>query len=203
MGLEFSTPPHRKPPKRTSEHIIRLEFSTPSRGKVVLVIAVLALVILALAAAYWYMSRPQSSWLFKGAYAVYKSEMIFLPLEVTLRLEVVDFNETHAKILFYAKARAPIGTDERQDVKWVDLARRSYSSEKSRLERVYEEERYVEGLGVRKLTVYEFKYNGGTEVVYVDSGTLWPVMVTYKDDMFGFRIDLNIVETNIPGLKRR
>ena len=66
-----------------------------------------------------------------------------------------------------------------------------------------EEERYVEGLGVGKLTVYEFKYNGGTEVVYVDSRTLWPVMVTYKDDMFGFKIDLNIVETNIPGLKRR
>jgi len=66
-----------------------------------------------------------------------------------------------------------------------------------------EEERYVEGLGVRKLTVYEFKHDGGTELVYVDSGTLWPVMVTYKDDIFGFRIDLNIVETNIPGLKRR
>ncbi|MFZ8795294.1 MAG: hypothetical protein ACO2O2_15645, partial [Acidilobaceae archaeon] len=101
MGLKFSTPPHRKPPKRTSEHIIRLEFSTPSRGKVVLVIAVLALVILALATAYWYVSRPQYPWLFKGAYAVYKGEayFLFLPLEVTLRLEVVDFNKTHAKIL--------------------------------------------------------------------------------------------------------
>jgi hypothetical protein len=181
-----------------------LELSTPSRGKVVLVIVAIAVVVLALATAYWYTSRPQYPWLFKGAYAVYKGEayVLLLPLEVTLRLEVVDFNKTHAKILFYAKARAPTGTDERQDVKWVDLTRRSYSSEKSRLARVYEEERYVEGLGVRKLTVYEFKHDGGTEVVYVDSGTLWPVMVTYKDDTFGFRIDLNIVETNIPGLKR-
>jgi hypothetical protein len=90
-----------------------LAFSTPSRGKVVLVIAVLTVVILVLVTAYWYMSRPQYSWLFKGAYAVYKGEayVLFLPLEVTLRLEVVDFNKTHAKILFYAKARAPVGTD--------------------------------------------------------------------------------------------
>jgi hypothetical protein len=65
-----------------------------------------------------------------------------------------------------------------------------------------EEERYVEGLGVRKLTVYEFKYNGETEVVYVDSGTLWPVKITYKSEKHDFKIDLNTVETNIPGLKR-
>jgi hypothetical protein len=181
-----------------------LAFSTPSRGKVVLVIAVLALVILALATAYWYMSRPQYPWLFKGTYAVYKGEayFLFLPLEVTLRLEVVDFNETHAKILLYAKARAPIGNDEWQEVKWVDLTKGIYTSERSMLERVYEEERYVEGLGIRKLTVYEFKYNGETEVVYVDSGTLWPVKITYKSEKHGFKIDLNIVETNIPGLKR-
>jgi hypothetical protein len=180
-----------------------LEFSTPSRGKVVLVIAVLALVILALATAYWYTSRPQYPWLFKGAYAVYKGEayFLFLPLEVTLRLEVVDFNKTHAKILFYAKARAPIGSDEWQEVKWVDITKGIYTSEKSRLERVYEEEMYVEGLGVRKLTVYEFKHDGETEVVYVDSRTLWPVKVTYESEKHGFRINLNIVETNIPGLK--
>jgi hypothetical protein len=190
---------------------MELAFSTPSRGKVVLVIAVLAVVILVLVTvlvlvtAYWYMSRPQYPWLFKGAYAVYKGGAFGppLPLEVTLRLEVMDFNKTHAKILFYAKVSTPIGSAETQEVKWVDLTKGSYSSERSMLERVYEEERYIEGLGVRKLTVYEFKLDGGTEVVYVDSGTLWPVMVTYKDDMFGFRIDLNIVETNIPGLKRR
>jgi len=182
-----------------------LAFSTPSRGKVVLVIAAIAVVVLALATAYWFMSRPQYPWLFKGAYAMYKGEayVLLLPLEVTLRLEVVDFNKTHAKILFYAKARASVGTDEWQEVRWVDLTRGSYTSERSRLERVYEEERYVEGLGVRRLTVYEFKHDSGTEIVYVDSRTLWPVMVTYKDDMLGFRIDLNIVETNIPGLKRR
>jgi hypothetical protein len=181
-----------------------LSFSTPSRGKVVLVIVVLAVVILALVTAYWYVSRPQYPWLFKGAYTVYRGEAyeLLLPLEVTLRLEVVDFNRTHAKILFYAKARVPIGADEMQDVKWVDLTRGSYGSEKFGLERVYEEERYIEGLGVRKLTVYEFKYDGGTEVVYVDSRTLWPVKVTYKSDKYGSKIDLNIVETNIPGLKR-
>jgi flagellar biosynthesis/type III secretory pathway M-ring protein FliF/YscJ len=57
-----------------------LELSTPSRGKVVLVIAAIAVVILVLVTAYWYMSRPQYPWLFKGAYAVYKGEAYVLLL---------------------------------------------------------------------------------------------------------------------------
>jgi hypothetical protein len=181
-----------------------LAFSTPSRGKVVLVIAVLALLILALATAYWYMSRPQYPWLFKGAYAVYKGirHEFFFFQNVTLGLKVVDFNRTHAKILLYAEITEPAGlastrTDRMWEVIYVDLTRRSYSSEKFRLERVYEEKMHIEGLGVRKLKVYVFE----RMVMYVDSETLWPVKVTYRGP-FDFRVDLNMVETNIPGLKR-
>jgi len=165
----------------------------------------LLFLLLALAVAvYWYTSRPPYPWLFKGAFAEYKGEthILLFSVEVTLRLEVVEFNKTHAKILTYTKIKTPLETSEDQTVAWIDLTNKAYKTEESKLERVYEEERYIEGVGVRKVIVYEFKYKDTTEMMYVDKETFWPVKITIKDDRLGFKLDLNIAETNIPGLKR-
>jgi len=83
--------------------------------------AVMAIVIVGLGAFlyYWFFVRPQAPpWLFKGAYAKYHGEttILFVTVKMDMRLEVVDYNATHAKMLMYVKMETPLGLREFQNI---------------------------------------------------------------------------------------
>jgi len=178
--------------------------------KLILIGVVIAIVVIG--AGYWYFTTSQKlPWLFKGAYAKYYGEttVLFIPVKLNVRLEVLDFNSTHAKLLMYAKLETPFGSHEYQDVGWSDLTKKTYKIEGAILKKSYEQEVYLEGIGVRKCNVYE--YQSKTEpkslmIMYVDKEVVWPIKIKYTTEatkmMPSMSLDLNLVESNIPGLKK-
>lgn len=140
--------------------------------------------------------------IFKGAYAVYygKTSLLSITINVTLRLEIVDINTTHAKILTYIKIETPLGLREYQNTTWVNLKNYTYNTENSKLIKNYEDTIYIEGIGTRNVIVYEYRNKDGSETIYyVDKKTGWPIKIRYT--LLGQSIDLNLIDTNVPGLK--
>jgi hypothetical protein len=124
-----------------------------------------------------------------------------------MRLEVVDYNSTHAKLLMYVKMETPLGSQEFQNTTWSDLTKKSYEIQGSKLKRVYDQETYIEGFGTRKCTVYEYETSPGSLMIaYVDKETSWPIKFTLTTETTQnapkISMDLKITETNIPGLKK-
>jgi hypothetical protein len=189
--------------------------SPPVKGKrkslAVMAIIIIAVVVVALAA-YWFLIRPSEiPWLFKGAYAKYHGEttVLFVTVKVDMRLEVVDYNSTHAKLLMYVKMDTPLGSREFQNTTWSDLTKKSYEIGGLELKRTYEQETYIEGFGTRKCTVYEYESlsnPGSLMIVYIDKETAWPIKITLTTEatqnISEMSIDLKITESNIPGLKK-
>jgi hypothetical protein len=187
--------------------------SPPVKGnrKILAVVAIITIAVVALAA-YWFLMRPSGiPWLFKGAYVNYHGEttISFITVKLDMRLEVVDYNSTHAKILMFVKMDTPLGSQEFQNTTWSDLTKKSYEIEGSKLKRTYEQETYIEGFGTRKCTVYEYESlssPGSLMIVYVDKEVAWPIKITLTTEatqnMPGMSIDLKITESNIPGLKK-
>jgi hypothetical protein len=187
--------------------------SPPVKGKkksLAIVAATLIAVIVIVSAVYWFVVMPSAiPWLFKGAYAKYHGETIvlFVPVKLDMRLEVLDYNSTHAKLLMYTLMSTPLGSREFQNITWSDLTKKSYEIEGATLKRSYEQETYIEGLGTRKCTVYEYEFTpGNLIIVFIDKETAWPIKMTFTTEatqsMPGLSIDLKIVESNIPGLKK-
>lgn len=177
--------------------------------------AVIAIVIIAAVVGVlflWFFSKPSGlPWLFKGAYAKYHGEttVLFITVKLDARIEVVDYNSTHAKLLTYIKMDTPVGSQEFQNVTWSDLSRKSYEMEGYNLKRAYEQEVYIENFGTRTCTVYEFesKTSPGTlMMMYVDKNVGWPVKMKFSSEATqttpALSIDLNLTESNIPGLKK-
>jgi hypothetical protein len=180
----------------------------PARGRRRLAVIVVILTVVAVAGftVYWFFMRPPAvPWLFKGAYAKYHGEasILFMTVKLDMRLEVVDYNSTHVKILMYMKMDTPLGSREFQNVTWSSLTGKSYGVEGSKLKRVYEQEVFVEGFGTRKCVIYEYESSSERIIVYVDKETAWPIKITFTfENMPGVSIDLKITESNIPGLKK-
>jgi len=177
--------------------------------------AVIAVVIIAAvlgAFLYWFYIAPQGiPWLFKGAYAKYhgKTTVLFVNVELDLRLEVVDYNATHAKLLMYMKMETPLGSQEFQNVTWSDLSKKSYDVEGYNLKRTYEQETYIESIGTRTCIIYEYESKtapGTLMTMYVDKSVGWPVKMKFSSEttqtMPGMSLDLTLTESNIPGLKK-
>jgi len=186
--------------------------SPPVKGKrksLAVIAIILITVVVIVFAVYWFMMRSLAiPWLFKGAYAKYHGEttILFVTVKLDMRLEVVDYNSTHAKILMYMKVGTPLGSQELQNVTWVDLTKKSYEIEGPEPKRVYEQEIYIEDFGTRKCTIYEYESTpGNLMVIYIDKESVWPIKITFTietQDMPRISIDLKITESNIPGLKK-
>lgn len=174
-----------------------------------MLIGIVAVVVAVIAGAtlYWYFTRqPSIPWLFRGAYAKYHGEttVLFVPVKADLRTEVVDYNATHVKLLEYFKIETPLGTREFQNVSWYDLIKKSYEIEGYTLKRTYEQEVYLESTGTRKCIVYEYEHRtGGLMTLYVDKEVMWPIKIRFSSEAAAaLSIDLNLVESNIPGLMK-
>ena len=128
--------------------------------------------------------------LFKGAYAEYygKTSALFLTFEIKIRMELLDFNSTHQKWLFYTKIESPIGSHEDSYSRWI-------SNDELALNDAYEDTIYLEGIGTRD--VYVLK--DGEQTYYYDKETGWMLKFTYQYENYFF--EMVLVKSNVPALK--
>jgi hypothetical protein len=137
---------------------------------------------------------------------------ISVNVDFTLRLEVVDFNSTHALVSTSFMMSSSFGemdgeTMEDQNSTWVPLSQMDFINafEEVDLTNSYESTVDVDGFGTRTCIVYEhaLSNDGLAMTVYVDKAIGWPLKMTLStdEDLLGLELDINLVETNISGLK--
>jgi hypothetical protein len=188
-----------------------MEAAKPKRNfKLIAIAAVIIGVVAVSALALALLSSPsgQSSWLFKGAYAKYSgsAEVMFVSFDFSLRQEVVDWNSTHAQLLSSVSMGSSLSEPvESEQTIWVDLSKNQYMIEDATLINSYEANNlYVEGVGTRNCVVYEYATDGPTMTIYVDKATGWMLKMKVSmtgEDSVSLELDINLVETNIPGLR--
>jgi hypothetical protein len=155
--------------------------------------------------------QSNNPWLFSGAYAVYSGQAqgyLYPPapgtpkptlFNETVRLEVLEFNGTHAKWFFSYQegSTAVVGIiDYTGD--WVS-PRKEYTIFEMNLTRMNETDIFIDGLGSKNCIVYQNEFGGF--VAYVDQNTGWPIKFHYVSGFHTeYTIDLNLIESNIPGL---
>jgi FlaG/FlaF family flagellin (archaellin) len=205
-----------------------------SRFKLIAVVAIVAVSIVVgafLVSAFISAPPPQGqdAWLFKGAYATYKGSMtsedtdIEVPgmsmsfdftVDFTIRLEVVDFNSTHALVSTYFQMSSSFGdmdgeTVENETSAWVPLSDMGLMTEFEdvNLTNSYESTVNIEGFGTRNCMIYEYKLSddGLAMTVYVDKAIGWPLKmrIIADENELGLKLalDIKLTETNIPALK--
>jgi len=181
-------------------------FEKNSGIKIVLVVAFIVIISLS-SIIYWWFPKTESPWISENAYTTYEGKTTLLgliSLNVTVRLEVVDSNLTHANVLSYVKLETN-STDpaEYQKIIWINFENKSLTMEDSELIDVYEETIYIEGFGNRDCFVYEYITENRDLIFYLDKQTVWSIKLNYGlEGEFDLSLDLNLVETNIPELKK-
>jgi hypothetical protein len=193
-------------PVRTSTNVVKPK----SHVKLVaaITVAVIAVVVGAfLVSALISSPQGQNAWLFKGAYATYEGSatVTFVSFTFTLRQEVVDFNSTHAELLTSVSMGSSLSEPVEEEVSvWVDLSKNQYLIEEGTLIDSYEANLPFEGFGNRDCIVYEYATDGPTLTIYVDKQIGWPLKIKVSmtgEDSISLELDINLVETNIPGLQ--
>jgi hypothetical protein len=204
-----------------------------SRAKLIAVIAVVTIsVVVGAFLVSAFISTPpagQDAWLFKGAYATYEGSTtmtaddiglsdISMSLDFTVdfnvRLEVVDFNSTHALVStsYHMSMSSSLGgtdqTFEDENSTWVPISQMNFmnSFEDVNLTRSYESNVDIPGFGTRSCMVYEYALSdeGLAMTVYVDKAIDWPLKMSVSmtgESLVKLSLDINLVETNIPALK--
>ncbi len=166
------------------------------RIKIALV-TVVVVIVLTVTLLLWF-SRPSTPWLFEGAYANYRCEktVAVLPINITVRLEVVDYNDTRARLLTHVRMETGyLAPMEYQITTWVNLGENIYEVEGYTLEASYEDHTYLEGFETRHCTVYEYSIADMTMIYYVEKETGWPIKMAFRT--FGVEFELILVKTNI------
>jgi len=177
------------------------------RWLIVAMVVIVALIVTGVFAYWWFSRPPEASWLFEGAYAEYAGQttVSFVSLNMTMRLEVVEHNSTHAKLLTNMKMESNVmQPQEWQYTTWADLrtATATYEVEGYDLTETREDDVYIEGLGTKHCMIYEYSAPGLTMTFYVDKETKWPLKMQFTalEDSMSMDFDLTLKETNIPGL---
>jgi hypothetical protein len=174
-------------------------------------------------------SEGQDAWLFKGAYATYEGLMTSDDMDIdmsvlsmsfdfsvyfTVRLEVLDFNETCALISTSFEMSSSFGEMDGEKVEeessvWVPLSEMGFMTEFDdvNLTTSYESTMNIDGFGTRNCMVYEYTISdeGLMMTVYVDKAIGWPLEMSISADEneLGLKLalDIKLTETNIPALK--
>lgn len=180
---------------------------------VVAVAAILIVVCALLVSSMLAQPKGQDAWLFKGAYAKYEGSTslsfgtVDFTVDFTVREEVVDFNSTHVKVSTYFKMGSSYGvSEENETAAWIPLSQMGFMNafEEGNLTRSYESTVDIAGLGTRTCMIYEYAISddGLTMTVYVDKQIGWPLKMTASmTGSYPMSLDINLKETNIPGLK--
>lgn len=218
-----------------SERTLSSTSVTPSKSRfrliaVVAIVAVSVVVGAFLVSAF--ISAPsegQDAWLFKGAYATYEGLMTSDDMDIdmsvlsmsfdfsvyfTVRLEVLDFNDTCALISTSFEMSSSFGEMDGEKVEeessvWVPLSEMGFMTEFDdvNLTTSYESTMNIDGFGTRNCMVYEYTISdeGLMMTVYVDKAIGWPLEMSISADEneLGLKLalDIKLTETNIPALK--
>lgn len=158
-----------------------------------------------------FLSSPTNSgnWLFKGAYANYagSASVMGYGFDFSAKLQVLDFNTTHAYIQTYFKMGSSLGeTVENQTSTWIELSKFNFVAgfNEANLTKSYETDVNIETLGTRRCTVYEYNTDGPAMIIYIDKVLNWPVkmqIVMNGENSLNVNFEINLTDTNIPGLK--
>jgi hypothetical protein len=159
--------------------------------------------------------NEENQWLFKGAYANYDGRYdgeimnISISVDFSVQEEIVDFNSTHALVSTSFKITPSIGeAQEESNTTWVPLSQMGFMNafDEGNITKTYETTVNIPNCGTRTCTVYEYTVAddvGLTMTVYVDKAIGWPVKMSASmpiEGSTGLQLDINLTETNIPGL---
>ena len=159
--------------------------------------------------------ESQQDWYFKGAYANYEGSTtyLFLTVDFSMRLEIVDFNSTNVKTLYYINLQSgSLGSlFNEQETNWVPKEKLSTFTweemEGYAPRSTYEDHVYIEGLGTKYCKIFEFTQTDGesgdvTVTVYVDPEIMWPFKLSLglTTENENILFDINLTDTNIPDL---
>jgi hypothetical protein len=149
-------------------------------------------------------NSPQS-WIKKGTYATYAGQAEILSISITFsaRMEIVDVNQTHMQLSTHYNMSTPFGATENTTTTWVSREDMNFQPENLTLNNTYTTQITIPNLGTRTCTVYEYSSEGISATYYIDNSIQWPIkMVMTSPTVEGqsYNMDINLVETNIPGL---
>ena len=204
----ISTPTPSNPAKPRSLHI-----------KLIAIIAVAAILVVVGGLLVSSMLAPAQSgedaWLFKGAYAKYDGRYdgeimgFSISVDFSVQEEIVDLNSTHALVSTSFKMTPSIGEAvEESNTTWIPLADMGFMNafDEGNITKTYETTVNIPSIGTRTCTAYEYTVAddmGFTMTVYVDKAIGWPVKMSATMPVEGYadlQMDINLTETNIPGL---
>lgn len=192
---------------------LQTETKPKTHKRLLVFVAVLAVVAMVagafLTSAFLSSPTNNGSWLFKGAYANYagSASVMGYSFDFSAKLEVLDFNSTHAYIQTYFKMGSSLGeTVENQTSTWVELSKLNFVTgfSEMNLTKSYEADTNVGALGTRRCIVYEYTTDGPAMKVYVDKALNWPVKMQVAmngENSLNMNFEINLIDTNIPGLK--
>jgi hypothetical protein len=145
------------------------------------------------------------SWIKKGAYATYEGQATILSISVSFnaRMEIVDVNQTHMQLSTYYNMSTPYGGTENTTTTWVSREDMNFQPQDLPLNKSYNTQITIPNLGTRDCTVCEYSSEGISATYYVDNTIQWPIkMVMTSPAVEGqsYNMDINLVDTNIPGL---
>lgn len=150
-------------------------------------------------------SDPQS-WIKVGAYATYAGQMSILSIDVsfTAKMQIIDLNQTHIQVATDFNMSTVYGVTENQTTAWVSRENMNFQPDGMILNNTYTTHVSLAKLGTRSCTVYEYSNEGINAAYYVDNTVQWPVKIVMTSptsvDGESYNMDINLVDSNIPGL---
>lgn len=149
--------------------------------------------------------KASQSWIAKGAYATYEGQATVLSMTVSFnaKLEIVNLNETHIQLLTTFNMSTPFGATENTTTTWVSRENMTFQPNGLTLNNTHSTQITLPNLGTRSCTVYEYNNQGISAAYYVDNSIQWPVkmiMTSPTVDGQSYSMEINLVDSNIPGL---
>jgi len=150
--------------------------------------------------------NTSQSWIKIGAYATYEGQVTVLSMTVNFnaRMEIVNLNETHIQVLTTFNMSTPYGATENTTTAWVCRENMTFQPDGLTLNNTYTTQVTLPNLGTRSCTVYEYSSQGISAAYYVDNSIQWPIKMIMTSptsvDGQSYSMDINLVDTNIPGL---
>lgn len=121
-------------------------------------------------------------------------------MNITIRLEIVDYNSTIAKIEMFQKAETSVGTIEFPNATlWFNIQQTKYAVENQTLTGTTDATVQYNGMGTKNCKVYQYQSEGTTMKLYVDKEIGWIMKIAFNSETGN--VDLNLTDTNISALK--
>ena len=145
------------------------------------------------------------SWIKVGAYATYEGQATVMSMTVNFNasMEIVRLNATYIQVLTSTNISTRFGSTENTTTTWVNRENMTYQPEGLTFNSTYTTQVTLPNIGTQSCTVYTYSSQGISAAYYVDNSIQWPikmVMTSPTEDGMSYNMDINLVDTNIPGL---